>query len=176
MVSYNFMKNICDWENCKEIGKYKAPLKKDNSKQFRYLCLEHVKIFNKNWNYFSEMTNEQVEYFIKSDLTWHKPTKSFSSSDNFFKILWNNALEDEINIFKNSDFKNFKEARLSEKDRHALEILGLKYGAKWEDIQKKFKILVKKYHPDKNRGSKKYEDILKKITLAYSQLRASMKK
>ena len=46
----------------------------------------------------------------------------------------------------------------------------------WSDIQKRFKMLVKKYHPDKNQGSKKYEDILKKITLAYSQLRLSMSK
>ena len=170
------MKNICDWENCKEIGSYKAPVERDNSKNFRFLCLEHIKIFNKNWNYFSNMTEEQVEYFIKSDLTWHKPTKSFSSSENFFKILWNNALEDKIYIFKNSDFKNFKNSKISEKDRHALEVLGLKYEAKWADIQKKFKGLVKKYHPDKNHGSKKYEDILKKITLAYSQLKLTASK
>ena len=39
------MKNICDWENCKEIGNYKAPLEKDNSRKFRYLCLQHIKIF-----------------------------------------------------------------------------------------------------------------------------------
>ena len=25
------MKNICDWNNCKEIGEYKAPIEKDNS-------------------------------------------------------------------------------------------------------------------------------------------------
>ena len=93
-----------------------------------------------------------------------------------FKILWNNALEDKINIFGNNDYKEFKKSKLSEKDRHALEVLGLKYEAKWADIQKKFKGLVKKYHPDKNQGSKKYEDILKKITLAYSQLRLSMSK
>ena len=164
------MKNICDWENCKEIGSYKAPVERDNSKNFRYFCLEHIKIFNKNWNYFSNMSEEQVEYFIKSDLTWHKPTKSFSSSENFFKILWNNALEDNVNIFKNPGFKEFKKSKLSEKDRHALEVLGLKYGVK------KFKGLVKKYHPDKNLGSKKYEDILKKITLAYSQLKLTISK
>ena len=23
------MKNICDWNNCKEIGEYKAPIEKD---------------------------------------------------------------------------------------------------------------------------------------------------
>ena len=170
------MKNICDWENCKEIGSYKAPVERDNSKNFRYFCLEHIKIFNKNWNYFSNMSEEQVEYFIKSDLTWHKPTKSFTSSENFFKILWNNALEDNVNIFKNPGFKEFKKSKLSEKDRHALEVLGLKYGVKWADIQKKFKGLVKKYHPDKNRGSKKYEDILKKVTLAYSQLKLTFNK
>ena len=170
------MKNICDWENCKKTGSYKAPIEKDNSKHFRFLCLEHIKIFNKNWNYFSNMTEEQVEYFIKSDLTFHKPTKSFSSSENFFKILWNNALEDKINIFKGSNFNDFKKSKLTQKDRHALEILGLEYEAKWEDIQKKFKGLVKKYHPDKNRGSKKYEDILKKITLAYSQLKNTVNK
>ena len=170
------MKNICDWENCKEIGRYKAPVEKDNSRRFRFLCLNHIKIFNKNWNYFSDMSDEQVEYFIKSDLTFHKPTRSFASSENFFKILWDNALENKANIFKNSHYKDFKKSKLSQKDRHALEILGLKSEAKWEDIQKKFKGLVKKYHPDKNQGSKKYEDILKKITLAYSQLKTTISK
>ena len=140
------------------------------------LCLEDVKEFNKNWNYFEGMNDDQVIDFLKSDITWHKPTQSFSSSDNFFKVLWNNALEDKVNIFKGSGFKNYAKPKLSEKDRHALEILGLKYDAKWPDIQKKFKTLVKKYHPDKNHGSKKYEDILKKITLAYSQLKLSVKK
>ena len=86
------MKIICDWDNCKETGGYKAPLEKDNSRKYRLLCLEHIKIFNKKWNYFSDMKDQQVEYFIKSDLTWHKATKSFGSSDNFFNILWKISL------------------------------------------------------------------------------------
>ena len=48
--------------------------------------------------------------------------------------------------------------------------------AKWEEIQAKFKKLVKKYHPDKNQGNKKFEDKLKKITLAYSQLKKNFRK
>ena len=47
---------------------------------------------------------------------------------------------------------------------------------KWEKIHSKFKELVKKYHPDKNQGNKKYEDKLKKITLAYSQLKKTLGK
>ena len=60
------MKNICDWNNCNEIGDYKAPVEKDNSKKFRMLCLEHVKEFNKNWNYFSGMNDDQVMDFLNS--------------------------------------------------------------------------------------------------------------
>ena len=43
-------------------------------------------------------------------------------------------------------------------------------------IQSKFKELVKKYHPDKNHGSKKFEDKLKIISLAYSQLEKTLGK
>ena len=43
-------------------------------------------------------------------------------------------------------------------------------------IHSKFKELVKKYHPDKNRGNQKFEDKLKKITLAYSQLKKDFRK
>ena len=81
------MKIICDWENCSEIGAYKAPVEKDNSKKYRLLCLNHIKIFNKNWNYFENMNDQEIEFFIKSDLTWHKSTKNFGSSENFFNIL-----------------------------------------------------------------------------------------
>ena len=40
-----------------------------------------------------------------------------------------------------------------------------------EKIQEKFKILVKKFHPDMNSGNKKFEEKLKLITLAYTQLK-----
>ena len=50
------MKNICDWNNCKKEGEFKAPIERDNSKKFRLLCLEHIKEFNKNWNYFNGMS------------------------------------------------------------------------------------------------------------------------
>ena len=170
------MKIICDWDNCNEQGTYRAPTEKDNSRKFKLLCLEHIKIFNKKWNYFDNMSDQEIEYFVKSDLTWHKSTKSFGSSENFFNILWNNALEDKLNIFKSSSFKEFKKTKLTSNDQDALDLMELKYDVKWEEIQKTFKTLVKKYHPDKNSGSKKYEDKLKKITLAYSQLKMTIGK
>ncbi len=166
------MKNICDWNNCFEEGSYKAPIEKDNSKKYRMLCLNHVKEFNKNWNYFEGMDDKQIYEFIKSDMTWHKSTQSFSSSDNFFKVLWNNALNENLNKYKvNGQFDHINQFKFNHNDVKAFGILGLSIGIKWKNIKEKFKKLVKKYHPDMNAGSKKFEEKLKVITLAYNQLK-----
>ena len=108
------------------------------------------------------MNESEIEFFLKSDITWHKKTKKFGSQDNFFNVLWNNALNEKVNIFGSEDFKEFKKSNLSQTDKDALEIMGLNYTSSWEDVQKKFKKLVKKYHPDKNHGNKILEDKLKK--------------
>jgi len=168
------MENICEWEKCKEMGEFKAPVEKDNSRKFKWLCKEHIKLFNKNWNYFEGMTQTQFEIFLKSDLTWHRPTQKFGSTDNFFNILWNNALSDKYKIFKEKSSRHVNTLRLSEKDKEAFKLMDLEFSADWTTVQKKFKTLVKKFHPDRNSGNKEFEDRLKKITMAYSHLRTIM--
>ena len=170
------MENICDWKNCNKSGNFKAPIEKDNSKKYRWLCAYHIKTFNKEWDYFDGMSESEIQNFIKSDMTWHRPTQKFSSSDNFFNIVWNNVLDDNFKIFskyKKLNSKNHK--KISQKDKEALKIMNLSPDSSWITIQKKFKILVKKFHPDMNLGSKIYENKLKTITLAYSHLKIMMK-
>ena len=169
------MKNICEWQNCNELGQFKAPAEKDNSKNFRWFCKEHIKQFNQKWDYFDGMSQNEIENFLKSDLTWHRPTQKFGSSDNFFNILWNNALSDKFNFFEQEKIvNNFSARKLNEKDKDAFKIMGLELNADWSIIQKKFKTLVKKLHPDRNAGNKEFENKLKKITLAYSHLKLMM--
>ena len=118
------------------------------------------------------MNDDQVLNFLKSDMIWHKPTQSFSSSDNFFKVLWNDTLKDELDKEKfKSEFNHMRQFKFDHKDIKAFSILGVSVGIKWQKVQEKFKILVKKFHPDMNSGNKKYEEKLKLITLAYTQLK-----
>jgi hypothetical protein len=168
------MKNICVWQNCNEIGEFKAPAEKDNSKNFRWFCKEHIKQFNQKWDYFDGMSQYEIESFLRSDLTWHRPTQKFGSNDNFFNILWNNTLNDKFKIFNDESSYNVNNRKFSEKDKDAFRIMDLKLSDDWTAIQKKFKILVKKFHPDRNSGNKKFEDKLKKITMAYSHLKRIM--
>ena len=170
------MENICDYKNCKEIGQYKAPIEKDNSKKFRWLCLDHIKEFNRSWDYFKGMSDKEVCVFLKSDMTWHKQTQSFNSTDNFFSILWKNTLNGGENILSNGYGEKIKtRINFSDKDREAFKIIELEVGTKWDKIQIKFKELVKKYHPDMNAGNKKFEEKLKIVTLAYTQLKLAYK-
>ena len=169
------MENICEWNNCKENGEFKAPIEKDNSKNYRWLCEKHIKLFNKNWNYFEGMRQSEIEAFLKSDLTWHRPPQKFGSSDNFFNILWNNALNDKFNFFSQGEKMNgLNTGKLNEKDKDAFKIMGLELNADWPTTRQKFKTLVKKFHPDRNSGNKQFQDKLKKITLAYRHLKMIM--
>ena len=170
------MENICDYKKCKKIGRHKAPIEKDNSKKFRWLCLDHIKEFNQKWDYFKGMSDHEIHNFLKSDMTWHKPTQSFNSPDNFFNILWKNTLNEGENILNDKYGKKIKiKINFSNKDREAFKIIGLEVGAKWNIIQNQFKKLVKKYHPDMNAGNKKFEEKLKIVTLAYTQLKLAYK-
>ena len=68
-----------------------------------------------------------------------------------------------------------RQFKFDHNDIKAFSILGLSIGIGWEKVQVKFKKLVKKFHPDMNLGNKKFEDKLKVITLAYTQLKNTYK-
>ena len=83
-----------------------------------------------------------------------------------------NVLVEISNKYKiNGQYDHMNQFKFDHKDVKAFGILGISVGLKWETIQDKFKTLVKKFHPDMNSGNKKYEEKLKLITLAYTQLK-----
>ena len=75
-----------------------------------------------------------------------------------------------------SEYNHMRQFKFDHKDIKAFGILGVSVGLKWQKVQEKFKTLVKKFHPDMNAGNKKYEEKLKLITLAYTQLKNTYRK
>ena len=51
----------CNSPECNLFAEYKAPLSPDNLRQYQWFCLQHIKEYNKNWNYFENMTDEKVK-------------------------------------------------------------------------------------------------------------------
>jgi DnaJ-class molecular chaperone len=55
----------------------------------------------------------------------------------------------------------------------ALQTLGLDENASPDDAKKKYKLLVKRLHPDANQGSRANEETFKAVIQAFDTLRAS---
>ena len=167
-------KNLkCDWNSCDKLGEFKAPAKKDD--KVLWFCEEHVREYNKKWDFFEGMSQDEIEDFIFKDIVGHRKTQKFGSRDNFFYKLWNNAIEDELlNISKFKKTLSHENQKYTEKQIKALKKMELKPNISWITIKEQFKKLVKKYHPDMNAGDKKYEEKLKEITIAYSYLKTSL--
>ena len=55
------------------------------------------------------MNDQEIEFFIKSANSINQ--QKISALRKFFNILWNNALDDKLNIFKTSNFREFKKAK-----------------------------------------------------------------
>jgi DnaJ-class molecular chaperone len=57
--------------------------------------------------------------------------------------------------------------------RRAFDVLGLEADAKRADIKTRFKMLVKRHHPDANGGDRGSEDTLREIIQAYNYLKSA---
>ena len=62
------MKKICEFLNCKEEGIYPAPRSRKDITNYKYYCIEHIRDFNKSWNYFEGLTEEEFENEIRKSL------------------------------------------------------------------------------------------------------------
>ena len=76
----------------------------------------------------------------------------------------------KINLI--SDFNHMRQFKFDHKDIKAFQYIGYFSWFKMaKNSKKSSKYLSKKFHPDMNSGNKKYEEKLKLITLAYTQLK-----
>ena len=163
----------CNWDSCKQLGEFKAPTKGESD--YLWFCEDHIKEYNKKWDFFEGMSQAQIEDFVFKDIIGHRKTQKFGSMDTFFHELWNNAIEDELlNLSKFKNTLNQENQKYTDKQIAALKKMDLKPNITWLAIKEQFKKLVKKYHPDMNAGDKKYEEKLKEITIAYSYLKTSL--
>jgi DnaJ-class molecular chaperone len=58
-------------------------------------------------------------------------------------------------------------------ERKALETMGLEAGATTAEVKARFKLLVKRHHPDANGGDRSSEDRLVEIIQAYNYLKTN---
>lgn len=159
----------CNWAGCMNAGDFRAPRSRKNLREYQWFCEEHIAQFNKNWNYFEGMGEDEIYAFQRDATTGHRPTWRMDQ-------LGGNPtakLEEAFGRMFGDGGASFRAAAakpISARDKDALAVLDLEHPSDKRKIKSQYRELVKKYHPDVNRGSMQAEETFKKITRAYHHL------
>ena len=165
----------CDSPKCNEKGEYRAPKSRVMLNKYFYFCLDHIKEYNKSWDFYKGMSVEQIENSMRSDTFWDRPSWPLKNS---FKNIFDEFNEYVEDFVKNDDDKindtYFKNKLLDEnftiEEANALKELDLKIPISLEKIKKNYKKLVKIFHPDVNGNNKDAEEKFKQINESYKLL------
>ena len=165
----------CDSPKCNEKGEYRAPKSRVMLNEYFYFCLDHIKEYNKSWDFYKGMSVEQIENSMRSDTFWDRPSWPLKNS---FKNIFDEFNEYVEDFVKNDDDKindtYFKNKLLDENltimEAKALKELDLKMPISLEKIKKNYKKLVKIFHPDVNGNNKDAEERFKQINESYKLL------
>ncbi|WP_028034774.1 J domain-containing protein [Chelativorans sp. J32] len=174
----------CQWDGCEEPGLHRAPVGRHREGEYFRFCFEHVREYNKNYNYFSGLKDTDIARFQKEALTGHRPTWKMGSLGNgqaapefapfrSGQATYYRRLGDPFNLFGGAEGRPHAptERRLKPLEAKALETLGLTANATGADIKARYKTLVKRHHPDANGGDRGSEARLRDVLQAYRLLK-----
>ncbi|WP_455477883.1 J domain-containing protein [Bartonella sp. B10] len=176
----------CQWQDCEKAGTHKAPAGRNHEGKYLYFCIDHVRAYNKNFNYFSGLSDKDIAKFQKDAIIGHRPTwptdlnKSVSkkTAAGYSEIrsgtaAYQNRMRDPFTMFTQRHSSNTPSRKLKPLESKAFDTLGLQANASAEDIKMKYKELVKKHHPDSNGGNRSSEERFRDVLHAYNLLKKS---
>jgi curved DNA-binding protein CbpA len=175
----------CQWDGCTEAGSHRAPVGRMREGEYFRFCLEHVRLYNKSFNYFSGVAESEVARFQKEALTGHRPTWSMGGKDggiysaDFARMRsgtagYYNRLRDPFGLFGDQARQQTglpRRRKLKSLEARAMETLGLDETATGAEIKARYKELVKRHHPDANGGKRESEDRFRDVIQAYRLLK-----
>lgn len=172
----------CQWEGCDKPGSHKAPLGRDREGQYLWMCLEHVREYNKNYNYFSGLDDDAIAKFQKDSITGGRPTWQMGTNrqqkypplnEHDPRAAGADRLYNRRNYAANARAGRMaggRSRKLKPLEKKSFDDLNLGYGATSEEIKSRYKLLVKQNHPDANGGDRSSEERLREIITAYKIL------
>jgi hypothetical protein len=162
----------CYVPGCTEPGAYKAPKNRHDLRDYYWYCLEHIREYNRQWDFFEDMNSAEIELFIKDAVTGHRPTWSREGRTRHQYHTLQDALYEFLYIGSKKP-KTFPP--LHARIRKALAVLDMEYPYTQRELKTQYRTLVKKYHPDINQNNKQAEDKFKQVTAAYLILAEHLK-
>lgn len=167
----------CAADGCPGEGGFRVPKSRRQLHEYLWFCLEHARAHNESWDYFSGMSDAEIQAFQNEAVIGHRPTwplgKRTAQPRNGHGIHRVHDVHEFFREDKERTAKAWTERPLTRPQAIALEVLNLDATATLHQIKARYKELVKRFHPDANGGDRGAEERLKKVIQAYGVLRAS---
>jgi DnaJ-domain-containing protein 1 len=168
----------CDQIGCERAGAHRAPKSRESDKEFWWFCSEHAGDYNRRWNFFRDMSEDEYEAFKHAEEIGHRPTWTFRPGRNdrvSAGRFWQSAKKgDRFGVFGGfAQRAEPRKPRIGRVQELALHVLALEVGAEPAAIRQRYAELVKRYHPDSNQGDRTAETQLNKVLKAYQTLKAA---
>lgn len=167
----------CEMPGCRCLGSHKAP-KSRTLDEYYWFCLDHVREYNNAWDFFSGMSQQEVEDQLRQSFYGDRPTWSYAQKakveDILHRKIWQAYGDAEDESSSDQRQKKYSGHRASQPmtpEMEALAIMGLSAPVTLEEIKARYKSLAKKYHPDLNNRDSESEELLKRINMAYTILK-----
>ncbi len=161
---------MCDEPDCELPGLYRAPKSRDNLREYRHFCLEHVREYNKKWDYFKDADEDEIYAHMRETVVGERPTWP-SHKPNFEQKLRRAANFWGADFNLNGQKSKPEEPVLQSPIRDAFSAMGLAFDVDFTAVRDQFRKLVKKYHPDTRPDDPKAGERFKVITAAYVTLK-----
>jgi hypothetical protein len=161
----------CDMAGCPLPGEYRAPKSRHNLRDYWWFCLEHVRAYNRAWDYYRGMSAAEIEREIRADLSWQRPTWPLGGAGFGVRLDDIEAVRaDPLGALGGRE-RTEPAARLPPALREALRELDLGWPVSAEEAKRRYKTLAKRHHPDVAGGDAAAAERFKRINGAYSTLR-----
>lgn len=173
----------CESPGCTEEGEFRAPGLREPSAegpgQWRWFCLEHVRVFNATYDWFQGMSADEILRAQSPVAGWETQVRAFRPDAgvdgaprwaDFIDPL--EAINARARGFRSSRQRDFTDyARFSSEERSALEVMGLGGETDRGALRRRYSELVRRYHPDRNGGDRSMEGRLQLVVEAYQLLK-----
>lgn len=170
---------VCQWPGCEHPGTNRAPMGRLREGEYFHFCLDHVKEYNKSYNYFAGMPDADIDAFRKDSTTGHRPTWTMGARSETEKQeaarRW--SFRDAFGLFAARAAEKAKaqpeQRPLKNMEKRSFAALDLEGRETKAEIKARYKLLVKRLHPDANGGDRGSEDKLREIIQAYNHLKSA---
>lgn len=169
----------CAVAGCPHTGEFRAPVRHadfDGPGVYRLLCLDHVREHNARYNYFDGMSPDEIAEAQSSPFGgWDRSARAFATNGSDPPPAWSDFSDplDAISARFRRTGQQQGSSRFNRQEQRALSVLGLGEDTDRAAVRKRYGQLLRRYHPDRNRGDRSHEKKLGEVIEAYQMLKSS---